>query len=364
MPRIYLWTYLVMLAGAILLSGGKTVFADIYQYQDANGNWVFTDTPPVHDTAEVTKMDGMIETHDALRDLQKLLTDQYRPENGVDAAAMATVTVTTPVGTGSGFFISDTGYLLTNRHVIYGDERHAEAVEAAITRIDTQVDVAEADMAIQASRLDKEKAVLEEMAALLEKMPDGSSRKDAFQQQYEERLDYYQAVKKAFEQQKADFERRKDEYHSEKNDFESRQAVAGVTRSFQITLKNGEILYAYLVRSSTRHDLALLKVSGCKTPFIPAADRSKVAHRQRVWAIGSPLNISDTMKDGTVSGFANGYIQTNAQIYPGNSGGPLVNENGEVVGINTLKELTRKFEGMGFAIPIDTALAEFSDVLK
>ncbi|MEZ4566913.1 MAG: DUF4124 domain-containing protein [Desulfobacterales bacterium] len=77
---------------------GKTVFADIYQYQDANGNWVFTDTPPVHDTAEVTKMDGMIETQSALRDLQKLLTDQYRPENGVDAAAMATVTVTTPVG--------------------------------------------------------------------------------------------------------------------------------------------------------------------------------------------------------------------------------------------------------------------------
>ncbi|MEZ4550281.1 MAG: hypothetical protein R2874_07350 [Desulfobacterales bacterium] len=83
------------------------------------------------------------------------------------------------------------------------------AVEEAITRIDTQVDVAEADMAIQASRLDKEKAVLEEMAALLEKIGRVFPQ-NAFQQQYEERLDYYQAVKKAFEQQKADFERRKD----------------------------------------------------------------------------------------------------------------------------------------------------------
>ncbi|MEZ4550282.1 MAG: trypsin-like peptidase domain-containing protein [Desulfobacterales bacterium] len=90
-------------------------------------------------------------------------------------------------------------------------------------------------------------------------------------------------------------------------------------------------------------------MSGCKPllfrPRTAASGPSSacLGHRR-------PLNISDTMKDGTVSGFANGYIQTNAQIYPGNSGGPLVNENGEVVGINTLKELTRKFRH-GFCHP-------------
>ena len=149
-----------------------------------------------------------------------------------------------------------------------------------------------------------------------------------------------------------------------KTDYENRQAVAGISRNFKITLKNKEILYAYLVRASRNHDLALLKVDGCKTPFIYPADMNRVSQRQKVWAIGSPLNIADTMKDGTVSGFSNGYIQTNAQIYPGNSGGPLVNEKGRVVGINTLKELTRKFEGMGLAIPIDTALGEFASELK
>ncbi len=359
-----LWQYFWVLAAVILLAGEKPVFADIYQFQDADGNWVFTDTPPEVDANEATKMDGMIERRDGIQDLKKMLQDQYHPENAVDAAAMATVTVTTPAGTGSGFFISNDGYLLTNRHVLYGDEHRAEQVAAAISKIDTQVDVAKADMAVQASRLAAEKDVLEEMAAVLEKMPDRSSQKERLKQQYEDRMAYYQAVKKDFERQKADFERRKQQYESEKTDFEGRQAVAGVARSFEITLKNGETLYAYLVRASDRHDLALLKVSGCKTPFIPAAHRAQVSQRQRVWAIGSPLNISDTMKDGTVSGFAKGYIQTNAQIYPGNSGGPLVNENGEVVGINTLKELTRKFEGMGFAIPIDTALAEFGDVLK
>ena len=358
------WKYLLIVWGCLFLTGLETASAEIYQYQDSEGNWVFTDTPPIDNAKQVTTMEGIIDRHDGVRDLNKVLNDQYHPKNAVDAAAMATVTVTSPVGTGSGFFISDAGYLLTNRHVIYGDERHTEAMEDAISRIDSQVDIAEADMAIQASRLDEEKAVLEEMAAVLKKMPDRSSQKDTFEQRYQERTAYYEAVKKEFERQKADFERRKQQYRSEKTDFENQQAVAGVARSFQITLKNGETLYAYLVRASTRHDLALLKVSGCKTPFIAPADRARVSHRQRVWAIGSPLKISDTMKDGTVSGFANGYIQTNAQIYPGNSGGPLVNENGEVVGINTLKELTRKFEGMGFAIPIDTALAEFDDVLK
>ena len=57
-------------------------------------------------------------------------------------------------------------------------------------------------------------------------------------------------------------------------------------------------------------------------------------------------------------------MQTNAQIYPGNSGGPLVTQSGRVVGINTFKQLTRKYEGLGFAIPIERAYQEFGRYLK
>lgn len=56
-------------------------------------------------------------------------------------------------------------------------------------------------------------------------------------------------------------------------------------------------------------------------------------------------------------------MQINAQIYPGNSGGPLVTAQGRVLGINTFKTLTLKFEGLGFAIPIETALREFGLLL-
>jgi len=338
--------------------------AEVYQFKDENGNWIFTDTPPVYDSEQVTKMEGMVNSVDGLRDLEKELHEKYHPENDVDAASMATVTVTSSIGTGSGFFISDNGYLLTNRHVIRGDERQAKAFGEAIEYIDGQVEIAEEDFEIREKQLVREKAILDEMKAAIVKLPARHSQKEGFEKRYHARLDYYQALKKDFERKKAQFKHGKNKYRTEKTDYENQQAVAGVNRNFQITLKNKEILYAYLVRASNDHDLSLLKVDGCKTPFIYPAERNSVAQRQKVWAIGSPLNIADTMKDGTVSGFTDEFIQTNAQIYPGNSGGPLVNEKGQVIGINTLKELTRNFEGMGMAIPIDTALNEFARELR
>jgi len=358
------WKYVLIIWFTVFWGYCPGTWAEVYQYQDADGNWVFTDTPPVYDSEQVTRMEGMVESTAGLRDLQKELNERYHPENEVDAASIATVTVTSSIGTGSGFFISDNGYLLTNRHVIRGDAQQAEAVDKVIEQIDSQVEIAEADIEIREKQLEREKTVLDEMSAAIGKLPDRSARKAALEKQYQDRLAYYQMVKKDVEKKKADFKRGKKNYEIEKSDYENQQVMAGISRNFKITLKNKEILYAYLVRTSRSHDLALLKVDGCKTPFICPADRNRVTQRQKVWAIGSPLNIADTMKDGTVSGFVNGYIQTNAQIYPGNSGGPLVDENGRVVGINTLKELTRKFEGMGLAIPIDTALDEFAKELK
>ncbi len=338
--------------------------AEVFQYQDENGNWIFTDTPPGYDSEKVTKMKGMVDCNGGLRDLKKELYETYHPKNDVDAAAMATVTVISSIGTGSGFFISDNGYLLTNRHVIRGDERQAEAIDEATDYIDDQVEIAEEDLYIREKQLAREKTILDEMKAYIDKMSQRSSQREKLEKQYQERREYYQVLKEDFERKQTRFNSRKKKYETEKTDYATRQAVAGVNRHFKITLKNKEILYAYLVRASSAHDLALLKINGCKTPFIYPADMNRVAQRQKVWAIGSPLKIADMMKDGTVSGFSNGYIQTNAQIYPGNSGGPLVNEQGQVIGINTLKELTRNFEGMGFAIPIDTALGEFERELR
>jgi S1-C subfamily serine protease len=70
------------------------------------------------------------------------------------------------------------------------------------------------------------------------------------------------------------------------------------------------------------------------------------------------------VSSGIISGYEKGYIKTNAQVYPGNSGGPLIMTGGEVIGVNTMKLLTRQFEGLGFAIPIETAISEFDNILR
>ena len=70
------------------------------------------------------------------------------------------------------------------------------------------------------------------------------------------------------------------------------------------------------------------------------------------------------MSRGIIAGFKSNFIQTDAKIYPGNSGGPLVTRQGRVAGINSFKELTRKFEGLGFAIPINVAFNEFAEHIR
>ena len=137
----------------------------------------------------------------------------------------------------------------------------------------------------------------------------------------------------------------------------------------------GEILYiitrdglaydARIVDLDATSDLALLKVEG--TGFVPAefADSSKVKVGENVAAIGTPYSIeyAHTLSDGIISGIRSDVyvnnrklqlLQSNVAVNPGNSGGPLINEHGQVIGIVRSKIMTdgnEVYEGMSFAIP-------------
>jgi len=280
------------------------------------------------------------------------------------AASIATVTITSSIGTGSGFFVSENGHILTNRHVIRGDQQQMEAFETAIEKVDGEIEFAEKGLNTREKILSEEAEYLEEIRGYIENLPSGSSQQQDLQKKYQKRLENYQAFKEEYEQYKEKFDQKKGIFENEKSEFTSKRALAGVDQYFKVTLKNGETLDAYLVDVSTDNDLALLKVEGCKTPFLLAADSDRVSQRQKVWAIGSPLNQRDLVHEGIVSGITKDFIKTDAKIYPGNSGGPLVDEAGRAIGINTLKELTRNFEGLGYAIPIKTAMDEFNSELK
>ncbi|MDP2645259.1 MAG: DegQ family serine endoprotease [Desulfobacterales bacterium] len=130
----------------------------------------------------------------------------------------------------------------------------------------------------------------------------------------------------------------------------------------QVKLKSGAEFEAEIVGRDPNTDLALIKVkSSEKLPFVNLGNSEILKVGQWVIAIGSPFGLEQTVTAGIVSakgrvigsGPYDDFIQTDASINPGNSGGPLLNMNGEVVGINTA--IIASGQGIGFAIPINMA---------
>ena len=125
-------------------------------------------------------------------------------------------------------------------------------------------------------------------------------------------------------------------------------------------IRAGQILEAKLLGTHKASDLALLKVEASHLPALTVGSAKQVRQGELVLAIGSPQGLRDSVTMGVVSSVARQpdpddsmvYIQTDAPMNPGNSGGPLVDVDGNVVGINTLMLSTGGgSEGLGFAIP-------------
>jgi len=128
-----------------------------------------------------------------------------------------------------------------------------------------------------------------------------------------------------------------------------------------VILNDNREFSAKIIGTDASTDLALIKVSGKDLPAIKIGDSQKLRIGEWVLAIGNPLNIGTTVTAGIVSAKARSmmggnsvqsFIQTDAAINKGNSGGALVNTNGELVGINSmLYSETGSYSGYGFAIP-------------
>src|ERR1700716_1673156 len=137
--------------------------------------------------------------------------------------------------------------------------------------------------------------------------------------------------------------------------------VAGA-QSIQVALSDGTTVPATLVGSNTGADLAVIKVSVAASKFHPLTlGSSATVHvGDSVYAIGSPFGLSGSLTEGIVSNLnqstptGSSLIQTDAAINPGNSGGPLVNSQGQVIGINnSIESPVDGNVGVGFAIPVD-----------
>ncbi len=153
--------------------------------------------------------------------------------------------------------------------------------------------------------------------------------------------------------------------------------VIGEAKDIRVTLANGEKLPAKLIGRDERSDIAVIKVDSDKVNVAATlGDSDKIRVGQKAIAIGNPFGLSHTLTTGIISALGRSIensegirldeiIQTDAAINPGNSGGPLLNSNGEVIGINTaILSRTGGYQGIGFAIPINRAKEIASHIIS
>ena len=143
----------------------------------------------------------------------------------------------------------------------------------------------------------------------------------------------------------------------------------------KVVLNNGEEYEARVIGSDTRTDLAVIKIEANNLTPAEFGESSKMQEGDIVMAIGNPggLTFAGSITQGILSGvnrqLSSSYgttsvLQTDAAINPGNSGGALVNEYGQVIGINSSKISATDYEGIGFAIPIDDAKPIVDDLIQ
>lgn len=142
----------------------------------------------------------------------------------------------------------------------------------------------------------------------------------------------------------------------------------------EIMLNNNKEYKARIIGSDVNTDLALLKVEAENLPFLIFGNSDSLRVGEWVMAIGNPFRLQSTVTAGIVSAKARNiniledrgiesFIQTDAAVNPGNSGGALVNTNGDLVGINAaILSISGKYEGFSFAIPANLAKKVISDL--
>jgi len=159
----------------------------------------------------------------------------------------------------------------------------------------------------------------------------------------------------------------------------SNHVVADQEADYVVILEPTKKYPAKIVSRDPISDIAILKLNAKKLPYLKLGDSNKIELGEEVVAIGNALGeFHDTLSSGIISGMSRvitafsgltdriaqlqGLIQTDAAINPGNSGGPLVNMEGEAIGINTA--MVMGAQNIGFAIPINYAKKDLEEVRK
>lgn len=146
------------------------------------------------------------------------------------------------------------------------------------------------------------------------------------------------------------------------------------SQELSVTLNNNKTYTAKIIGSDPKTDIALLKIEADETlPYATFGDSDQAKIGEWVLAVGNPFNLTSTVTAGIISAksrdltgsHTQSFIQTDAAVNPGNSGGALVNTNGELIGINTaISSQTGSYIGYSFAVPSNIARKVIEDIME
>jgi len=352
------------------LIGSPMSASGLFKHQDAQGRWHFTDKPasknasqvklssdrPKAQTAsaattavELTKSPQTL--NELSDDLAAYLAGDIKPKNAIETASMAVVAIKTLLGGGSGFFISNQGHIITNRHVVRSEKATASDLKK-YQKTDKNFTKWADNISKRLRQIKKAEQELLNYAQSWNLDPKTTDDED-----YLDRQQAINSAKKDFLADKASYTGEKKTFDKAYSDFQWTISRAAVARSFDIILKNGRVLKADLVHISQDEDLAVLKLDGYRTPYLPLGNLTSMGQGDPVYAIGSPLGQQDSVSKGILTSRTSKLVITDTQILPGNSGGPLINETGEVIAINTARlSQVKGGAGFGHSIPIPVAI--------
>jgi len=152
--------------------------------------------------------------------------------------------------------------------------------------------------------------------------------------------------------------------------------VIANAKTLEVTLNDKRKFKAKVIGADPNTDIALIKIDATDLPYIPFGNSDNVKVGQWVLAVGNPFNLTSTVTAGIISAKGRNidinknrraiesYIQTDAVVNPGNSGGALVNTRGELIGINSaIESITGSYMGYSFAIPSNIAKKVIEDMM-
>lgn len=340
--------------------------ADIYRYQDAEGGWHFTDAPPPDSGADLVPGYAQAGETPPAGDLVAQLESGFDAVTPIARATLAVVTIKSGFGEGSGFFCTSEGHILTNRHVIRPSEgTNFQVREQTLTGQEQDLQGLETELNDGRRKLRLMKKDLEGYERVIKGARDGTTR-DWAKNTYARVNEQYQKDKTELDKMRRKLDGVKRDLRRNRRDLDWERGSEATTSVFDLVLKDGTEMTATLVDAGTEQDLALLKLDGFRTPFLRLDRKLTLSQGQRVFAIGNPLGMHDSVTSGVITRITPEYVHTDVQILPGNSGGPLITEDGGVVGINVARDVPKGTSmytvGFGKTIPVELALKEFPQI--